>query len=142
MIINRDLRMLKIAKQISMLSDYTHVPMGCCIAIKNEILSVGCNGEKTNPLQMKFDKFRNFNNPKSVIHKQHCEISAISKLPWYVYENGLNLQHATIYIFRQYKNTHTYACALPCPACRKAIEQVKIGRIVATVENGITEIRI
>jgi len=142
MIINRDLAMLRLAKQESKLSDFKQVHMGCCIAIKNNVLSIGCNGEKSNPMQCKFNRFRNFDKPEQVIAKQHTEISALSKLPWYVFENDFNLKRATIYIYREHKDTHTYAMAFPCPACMEAIKQISIGRIVYTIENGIAEMKI
>ena len=93
-------------------------------------------------MQEKFNMYRHFEHPERATAKVHSEIAALSKLPWYVYENGFNMQKATIYIFRENRSTHNYACSLPCPACMAAIRESNIGRIVATVENGITEIKL
>lgn len=142
MINNRDLKFIRVAQSISKLSDFKQTHIGCCIVHKGNIISTGYNSEKSNPMQMRYNIFRNFDNPEKAIHKEHSEIAALSKLPWYVYENDFNMKKSTIYIFRQHKDTHTYALSLPCPACMAAIKESGIGRIVYTVENGIAEMRL
>jgi deoxycytidylate deaminase len=142
MITNRDLKYFKIAKDISRLSDFKQTKIGAILVYKKDILSVGFNSNKTSPIQKRFNQYREFDNPENAIHKVHAEISCIDKIPYYAYENEFDLGKATIYIYREHKNTHTYACSFPCPACMEAIKQAKIGRIVSTIENGITEIKL
>jgi len=142
MVTNKDLKFLNVARSISKLSDFKQTKLGCCIVYKGNILSVGANGEKTSPFQKKFNVYRNFENTDSVIDKIHAEISALSKLPYFVYENKFDLRKATLYVYREHKNTHTYACALPCAACNAAILESGIGRVVSTIEDGIKEIKL
>ena len=142
MITNKDLKFIKISKELSNLSDFKQTHIGCCIVHKGSIISTGYNSEKSNPLQKRYNVFRNFENQERIMHKEHGEIAALSKLPWFVYENEFNLKRATIYVFRQHKNTHTYAMSLPCPACMAAIKESGIGRIAYTIENGIAEMKL
>lgn len=142
MINNKDLKFIRISKAVSELSDFKQTKLGCCIAYHGSVISTGYNSEKTNTMQMRYNSFRNFDNPEKAIAKVHSEVAALSKLPWYVYENGFNMRKATIYIFRQHKNSHTYAMSLPCPACMAAIKESGVGRIVYTIENGIAEMKL
>ena len=127
---------------MSKCSTYKRVNIGCCIVWKNEVLSVGCNQNKTRPLQKRFNVFREFENPEHIIDKQHAEIDAISKLPYFIHENNFNMSKATIYVYRENKSTHDPALALPCPACMAALKESSIGRIVYTVDDGIVEMKL
>lgn len=143
MITNNDLKFLKVCKQVSKLSDFKQTKIDACITYgKKDILSVGYNKNKTSPIQNRFNVYRNFNNKSGAIPKLHAEISAISKLPYYIYENNFNMKKSCIYIYREHKKTHSLAMALPCPACMAAIKQVGIKRIVYSCEDGIKEMRI
>ncbi|WP_373845696.1 hypothetical protein, partial [Clostridium sp.] len=143
MITNNDLKFLKVCKQISKCSDFKQTKMGACITYgKKYILAVGFNANKTSPIQKKFNQYRHFKNIDGAIPKVHAEISAISKLPYYIYENNFNMKKSCIYIYREHKGTHRLAMAFPCPACMAAIKQVGIKRIVYSIEDGIKEMRI
>ncbi len=143
MITNNDLKFLKVCKQVSKLSDFKQTKMGACITYgKKDILAVGYNSNKTSPIQKRFNVYRNFKNKKGAIPKIHAEISAISKLPYYIYENNFNMKKSCIYVYRENKKTHCLAMALPCPACMEAIKQVGIKRIVYSCSDGIKEMRI
>jgi len=143
MITHRDLRMLNLARQMSYMSDFPRVHVGCCVTLKNAVLSVGYNSKKSNPLQQRLNVYRHFKHPERSEGKEHAEISALSKMPWYVYENNFDLKKATIYVYREYRETHTYALSKPCPACMYAIKNIfKIGRIVFTIKDGIKEIKL
>lgn len=142
MINNLDLHMLNIAKAVSKLSDFKQTKLGCVIVYKKQILSTGYNAEKTNPYQRKYNVYCHFDEPEKAIDKVHAEIAALSKLPWFVYENHLNFRKFTVYVYREYKSTHKYACALPCSACYRALQDCHIGRIVATIKDGIKEIKL
>ena len=45
----------KRAKEISCLSDYNRIHIGCVAVYKNHVLAVGYNTNKTHPLQMKYN---------------------------------------------------------------------------------------
>ena len=139
MIKNKDLRFIKFAKDISKCSDFKKTKLGACIVLKDDILSVGYNTNKTHSLQEKYNIFRNFDEQDNVIAKCHAEINAISKLPYFIHENNFDMKNSTIYIFRQHKDTNEYALAYPCAACYQALLDIGIGRIVYTCENGIKE---
>jgi len=137
-----DIRFMKLAKEVSKFSDFKQTKMGAVITYKKELISVGYNSEKSNPMQEKFNHYRNFEHPENSKSKIHAEISAISKLPWYVYENDFQMKNACIYVFREHKCNHNLALSLPCPACMAAIKANHIGRIVYTIEDGIKEIKL
>lgn len=142
MIHEYDIRMMKFAREVSKLSDFKQTSIGAVITYKRkEILSVGFNSNKTNPIQKKFNTYRNFRNPECAIHKLHAECDALSKLPWFVYENGFDMRNSCIYIYREHKKTHDLALSLPCPACMEAIKSNHVGRIVYCIENGIAEMK-
>lgn len=139
MIKNRDLRFMKIAKAASKCSDFKRTQVGACIVFKGDVLSVGFNTQKTHVLQSKYNAYRDFNGQADVVAKCHGEINAISKLPHYIRENNIDLSNATVYVYREHKNTHEYAQARPCPACYNALVDIGIGRVVYTCDNGIKE---
>lgn len=130
---------MKIAKAASKCSDFKRTQVGACIVHKGDVLSVGFNTQKTHVLQNKYNVYRDFNGQVNVVAKCHGEINAISKLPYYIRENNIDLSNATVYVYREHKDTHGYANARPCPACYNALIDAGVGRVVYTCDNGIKE---
>jgi len=101
------------------------------IVIKNQIISIGYNQEKTDPFVIDFQK-----------HKQmeflHAETHAIKKALKAV-KNPKDLHKATMYICR-IKNNHNVkqlirGLAKPCIGCQKAINYYGIRRVVYSLNN-------
>lgn len=133
---NRDIRYFNIAKSVSECSDFKQFHIGAIIVYKKDILSVGFNESKTSPVQMKYNQYRNLDGKDNncIYHKIHAEVNAISKIPYFAYENNFDFSKASIYIWRSHKSG-TRGLSRPCPACMKAITDLGIKNIYYTGED-------
>ena len=127
---NKHIRFLKLAKEISELSDFKAHQIGCVLITGKQILSVACNLQKTHPLQMEYNRYRNLKGG-NVIHKAHAETLCLSKAKNF----GINFNNTTLYIFRQLKNKQ-WAIAKPCNGCMELIKNLGIKKIVYSVDEG------
>ena len=115
-------------------SNSMKMKLAACLVIRNEIISVGFNSDKSHPLQKRFAK----NN--DAIFK-HAEVDCIIKALKVVDEE--DLKDATLYVHRVKKKNKGDAnwvtgLAEPCPGCQKAIEHFGIKRTVySTDEEGL-----
>lgn len=107
-------RFFEIAKQISLMSDFPTVKIGCII-VKNKktIVSSGFNKTKTHPKQYRLNKICKCGTHKEENSFVHAEIDAL--------ENGrfrfVDLDDRyEIYLFRQDKNGKLANCR-PCASC-------------------------
>lgn len=130
---------LKVAKQISFKSDINHYKLGACIFDKHHIYCSACNTDKTQPLQVKYNKFRasseeDYKNWKK--HSGHAEMNCIHKLLQYYYDDLPEFNKLSIFIYRQGKDG-SYALAKPCKACEKALRDLGIKNIYYTGTNSI-----
>jgi deoxycytidylate deaminase len=126
-------RYFRIAKQVSVFSDYPHPKMGAVIVYKNRIISTGFNSCKENPLQMKYNYFRDMvDNKDSWKNKIHAEIMALSKIK----EKDIDFKKVSIFVYRQYKNGDL-ALAKPCKACEQALKDFGIRDIYYTGDKRI-----
>ena len=129
-----------LAKSSSELSDYTkkNIKIGAVLVYKNRVVANGFNTDKTNPLQAKYNKYRelvsnNDRNYKSDIHN-HC-VHAEMKCLIDTKDMDINWSKVSIFIYRQGKNGKLLNC-FPCPSCKKALLDRGIKNIFYTNENG------
>ena len=117
------------AKTVSELSDYPKHKIGCVVVKGHRIISSSCNSAtKCHPLQAKLDSEKyGVECPGRV----HAEIAALLPLM----RDKVDLNGASIYIFRQHKNG-TLAMARPCSSCQKVIRQLGIKKVFYSIENG------
>ena len=125
------------AKEISYLSDYKRIHIGCVAVYKNQILAVGYNTNKTHPLQMKYNRYRNMvyenTEPKSSLH---AEMSCLMQIK----DMDIDFSKVELYIYRE--NVFGLAMSRPCGACMKAIDDLGIKKIHYTTNGGFaSEIR-
>ena len=121
-------RYFKIAKQVSIFSDFPKQKIGAVIVYKNKIISTGYNSIKENPLQMKYNFFRDMENDKCYWkNKIHAEIMALSKIK----DKDINFNKVSIFVYRQHKNGEI-ALAKPCKACEHALKDFGIRNIYYT----------
>lgn len=74
-------RFFEIAKQISKMSNFPKVKIGCILVLnKKHIIATGCNKTKTHPHQYKLNKQYKSNTYKSNNSFIHAEIDAIKSL--------------------------------------------------------------
>ena len=120
------------SKGVSQLSDFKQVHIGCVAVYKKQVIGVGYNTNKTHPIQMKYNKYRDLEwngiQPKA---KLHAELMCLLNI------KDLNIDFAKvkIFIYREDKNGHL-ASSKPCNACMRAIKDYGIKDIYYTVDNG------
>lgn len=116
----------KAAKAMSELSDWERTKMGCVVVYKHKIISSGCNGCKTNPLQKKYNKYR-FGEDDGQ-HCVHAEVDALSSL---VGRRDIDFSHVSLYVYRNHKNGNL-AIARPCDSCMALIKALGIRSLYYT----------
>lgn len=126
---NRDKKFMDFARRLAT-SNSMKMKLAACLVIRNEIISVGFNSDKSHPLQKRFAK----NN--DAIFK-HAEVDCIIKALKIVDED--DLKDAALYVYRvkkQNKGDSNWVSGLaePCPGCKKAIEHFGIKRTVFSLE--------
>jgi tRNA(Arg) A34 adenosine deaminase TadA len=104
--------------------------LAACLVIRNEIVSVGFNSDKSHPLQKRFSK-----NSEAIF--KHAEVDCIIKALKIVDEE--DLKDATLYVYRVKKLNKgdmnwVPGRAEPCPGCQKAIEHFGIKRTVFSTD--------
>jgi deoxycytidylate deaminase len=108
-------RFFNIAKKLATRSNHTH-KLGCVIAKKNRLISLGNNSTKTHPRAK---------NPYSMIH---AEFAAILNVPLD------DLKGSEAYVYRELKNG-AIANSRPCRTCYKALQDVGV-KIIYYTDNG------
>lgn len=111
-------------------SNSMKMKLAACLVIRNEIISVGFNSDKSHPLQKRFSK-----NTEAIF--KHAEVDCIIKALKIVDEE--DLKDATLYVHRVKKQNKGDAnwvtgMAEPCPGCVKAIEHFGIKRTVYSTD--------
>ena len=101
------------------------------IVHKNQIISIGINSYKSNPLQKRFGK-------NSFAIFMHAEISAINNA-LRILKDKQALENTTLYIARMKKtdygnNEWLWAYTRPCMGCQKAIDYFRIKRVIYTTD--------
>jgi deoxycytidylate deaminase len=126
---SRDKKYMEFVRRLAT-SNNMKMKLAACLVIRNEIISVGFNSDKSHPLQKRFAK----NN--DAIFK-HAEVDCIIKALKVVDED--DLKDATLYVYRvkkQNKGDANWVTGLaePCPGCKKAIEHFGIKRTVYSTD--------
>ena len=104
--------------------------LAACLVIRNEVISVGFNSEKSHPMQKRFGK-----NSESIF--KHAEVDAILGALRHI-DSDL-LKRSTLYVFRVKKKnkgdmTLVDGMAEPCSGCKKAIEHFGIKKVVYSTD--------
>lgn len=126
----RDLKMFDVAKCIAMLSTYDrNVKVGCIVTYHNRIISSGFNKNKSDTLQMRYNRYRGLSI--NTEHKMHAEICALKPI---LNNQKINWNHVHIYIYRLgYKGM---GLARPCDACMSLIRDIGIHHVYYTTNDG------
>lgn len=125
------IKFFKLAKNASTFSDFPRVRHGAVIIYKGRVLSVGWNTTKTMPLQMEYNKYRNF-NPEFSVNSAHAEIMALDRA-MKQYEN-IDFSKCSIFCYREYQHGGGLAPSKPCPACEAAIRNAGIQNVFYTMK--------
>ena len=132
---NNDYRFFKKARKVALVSDYEKIHVGCVAVYQGQIIGIGCNCNKTHPMQKVYNKFRE--DSDSLLPKLHAEINCINQLK----HLNINFSKVKLYIYRT-RNDQPYGMARPCPSCMAAIKDLGIKDIYYTTNNGYAYERI
>ena len=136
---NFDYKMFDIACRVAQTSDFAKFHVGCVLVYKKHIIASAANGEKTHPIQKKFNrKYRNFNSTtnKFIEDKIHAEIAALSKIPYPVAQE-IDWKKVSVYVYRICSGRKQgFGNARPCGACLAALKEKGIKKIYYTSSIG------
>lgn len=129
MINNRDKKYMAFLRRLA-INNQMKMKLAACLVIRNEIISIGLNSDKSHPLQKKFSK-----NSDAIF--KHAEVDCIINALRHVDQE--DLKSATLYVHRvkrQYKGDKEWSdgMAEPCCGCYKAIEHFGIKRTVFSTD--------
>ena len=98
MISKTDYRYFDKAKRIAEISDFKKVHIGCVAVYKGNIVGIGCNTNKTHPVQKYYNQFRIPDGEETYITsipKLHAEINCLNQLK----HLDINYEKVKLYIY-------------------------------------------
>ena len=129
MLRNVDYRYFKKARQIANISDYKKQHVGCVAVYQGQVIGLGCNCNKTHPMQKFYNKYR---MPSDyMLPKLHAEISCINQIK----HLDINFSKVKLYIYRIRKD-QPFGLSRPCPSCMAAIKDLGIRYLYYTTNDG------
>ena len=123
------------ARQAAYISDYKKTHIGCVAVYNGQIIGIGCNCNKTHPIQKIYNKYRK--NSEYMLPKMHAEINCLNQLRYL----DINFSKVKLYIYRIRKDIQ-YGLSRPCPSCMAAIKDLGIRDIYYTGNDGYVYERI
>ena len=133
-----DIRYFRKARHVAAASDFPKIHIGCIAVYQNTIIGIGCNTNKTHPIQKFYNSFRcasdEFDNSDSLLPKLHAEINCINSIR----HLDINFAKVKLYIYR-IRNDRPYGISRPCKSCMAAIHDLGIKEIHYTTNNGFAE---
>lgn len=130
-----DYRYFSKARQAATISDYYKTHVGCVAVYQGNIIGIGCNCNKTHPVQKFYNKYRT--PSESMPPKLHAEISCINSIRNF----DINFSKVKLYIYR-IRNDQPFGLSRPCPSCMAAIIDLGIKDIYYTTNDGYVHERI
>lgn len=123
------------ARQAALISDFHKTHIGCVAVYHGNVFGIGCNCNKTHPMQKKYNKFRKKSD--GLLPKLHAEINCINSIK----HLNINFSKVKLYIYRIRKD-QPFGLARPCPSCMAAIKDIGIRDIYYTTNDGYVYERI
>lgn len=123
------------AREIATLSDFRKTHVGCIAIYQGNIIGLGCNCNKTHPIQQYYNKYRIQSD--SMLPKLHAEISCLNSIK----DLEINFSKVKLYIYRIRKD-QAFGLSRPCPSCMAAIKDMGIRDIYYTTNDGFAYERI
>ena len=127
MLSNTDYKYFQKAHQIATISDYKKTHVGCVAVYQGQVIGLGCNCNKTHPVQKKYNRYRK----DLMLPKLHAEISCLNQIK----HLDINFSKVTLYIYRIRKD-QPFGMARPCPSCMAAIRDLGVRNIFYTTNDG------
>lgn len=129
-------RILNIARNLSILSEFDIYRFGAVITLKDKVISSGYNSPKSHPMQKHYnDKFKKFVHDNSQ-HGIHAEMAAINGLKQLMKTVDIDVKKLEITIYRSGKDDFS-KMGRPCAACMGAIKDMGIPVVNYTTPHGI-----
>lgn len=135
MIAKSDYKFFTKARQAAIISNFHKTHIGCVAVYQGNIISIGCNCNKTHPIQKKYNKYRKLSD--SMLPKLHAEINCINSIRYL----DINFAKVKLYIYRIRKD-RPFGLSHPCPSCMEAIKDLGIRDIYYTTNDGYVHERI
>ena len=129
MLSNTDYKYFQKAHQIATISDYKKTHVGCVVVYQGQVIGLGCNCNKTHPIQKKYNRYRKPSD--SMLPKLHAEISCLNQIK----HLDINFSKVKLYIYRIRKD-QPFGMARPCPSCMAAIRDLGVRNIFYTTNDG------
>ena len=129
MFCNTDYRFFNKARQVASISDYPKIHVGCIAVYQGQVISIGCNSNKTHPTQKFYNRYREESD--NMLPKLHAEINCLNQLK----HLNINFAKVKLYIYR-IGNDREFRMARPCPSCMAAIKDLGIRDIYYTTNDG------
>lgn len=128
---NSDYRYFEKARKVAEISDYSKIHIGCVAVYQGQIIGLGCNCNKTHPMQKQYNKYR-FSSD-SLLPKLHAEIHCLNQIK----NLDINFSKVKLYTYRIRKD-QPFGLARPCPSCMAAIRDLGIRDIFYTTNDGFS----
>ena len=129
MLRDMDYRYFDKARKVASISDYKKQHIGCVAVYQGQVIGLGCNCNKTHPIQKKYNRYRKPSD--SMLPKLHAEISCLNQIK----HLDINFSKVKLYIYRIRKD-QPFGMARPCPSCMVAIRDLGIRNIYYTTNDG------
>ena len=130
-----DYKYFEKARQVAQLSEYYKTHIGCIAVYHGNIISIGCNCNKTHPAQKYYNRFRK--KSEDLLPKLHAEINCINQIK----NSDINFSKVKLYIYRIRKD-QPFGLSRPCPSCMAVIKDIGIKDIYYTTNDGYAHERI
>ena len=123
----RDRYYFKKAYEISNLSDFPKIHIGCIAVYKKKMIGIGYNQAKTNPIQAKYNVYRGIKTVNDYIHAEMACINQIKNL-------DIDFSKVKLFVYREDAEKNIRICR-PCEACERAIRDLGITKVYYTDTN-------
>lgn len=133
MVTKNDYKYFSKARQAADISDYHKTHMGCIAVYQGNIIGIGCNCNKTHPVQKQYNRYRDMHTigKMDALPKLHAEINCLNSIR----QMHVNFTKVKLYVYRV-RRDQPYGLARPCPSCMAAIKDFGIRDIYYTTNNG------
>lgn len=120
MMTNQDMKNFAKARKAASISDFQKTHVGCIAIYQSSVIGIGCNTNKTHPMQKYYNKYREFS--EALLPKLHAEINCINQFKYL----DINFAKVKLYIYRIRKD-QAFGLSRPCPSCMAAIKDLEKG---------------
>lgn len=114
------------------MSSFRRARVGCVVALRGRILSAGFNGRKTHPRQLRYNRYRSFQDLDGDVPAQlHAEVAALVQIE----NEDIDWRKVEVFVYRL-RRDQPYGMAAPCPACRQYMKDLGVRRVWYTTQDG------